>query len=207
LSPRPSSMATSLDGVTVFLIVRHGQSTWNAEHRWQGLADPPLSELGREQARALAADLRDVSLDAVYASDLQRARDTAEAVAHVKGLAVVTDPALREIDVGEWSGLTADEIKARFPAGWERLTEGGEGWERGETHAAMSERIMSAVSRIAAAHPGEQILCVLHGGVIRALLARAAGMSLTEYRLTQRGPANGTVSRIAVEDGTFRRID
>ena len=193
--------------MTTFLIVRHGQSTWNAEHRWQGLADPPLSELGREQARALAAELRDVPLDAVYASDLQRASETAEAVARAKGLTVVTNPTLREIDVGEWSGLTTDEIKARFPAGWERLSAGGDGWEHGETHAAMSERIVSAVTGIAGAHPGEQILCVLHGGVIRALLARAAGMPLSEYRLTHRGPANGTVSRIAVEDGTFRRID
>src|ERR1700722_15559886 len=81
LSPRPSSMVTSLDGLTTFLIVRHGQSTWNAEHRWQGLPDPPLSELGSEQARALAAELHDVPLHAVYASDLQRARETAEAVA------------------------------------------------------------------------------------------------------------------------------
>ena len=193
--------------MTTILIVRHGQSTWNAEHRWQGLADPPLTELGLEQARELATALRDVPLDAVYSSDLQRARETAEAVARTKGLAVLTEPALREIDVGEWSGLTTDEIKARFPAGWERQAAGGDGWEHGEAHAAMADRILLAVTRIAGAHPRGQILCVLHGGVIRALLARASGMSLEEYRRTQRGPANGTVSRIAVEDGAFRRLD
>jgi probable phosphoglycerate mutase len=193
--------------MTTILIVRHGQSTWNAERRWQGLADPPLSELGREQARQLAAELADVPLDAIYASDLQRARATAETVARAKGLTVVVDSALREIDVGEWSGLTTDEIKVRFPAGWERQTAGGDGWEHGEPHAAMSDRIVSAVTRIAAAHPAGQVLCVLHGGVIRALLARAAGIPLPDYRRTERGPANGTVSRIAVEEGFFRRID
>ena len=193
--------------MTTILIVRHGESTWNSEHRWQGHADPRLSEFGREQARELAEELRDVRLDAVYASDLRRASETAEVVARTKGLAVVTDPSLREIDVGEWSGLTTDEIKARFPAGWRRQSHGGDGWEQGESHAAMSDRIVAAASRIAAVHPRGQILCILHGGVIRALLAHAAEMPLDDYRRTQRGPANGTVSRIAVEDGAFRRID
>jgi broad specificity phosphatase PhoE len=193
--------------MTTILIVRHGQSTWNAEHRWQGLADPPLSELGRRQARELAAELLGTPLDAVYSSDLQRARDTAEVVARAKGLTVVTDPSLREIDIGEWSGLTTEEIKAQFPAGWERNVAGRDGWEHGEPHAAMSDRIVTAVAGIATRHPNGQILCTLHGGVIRALLAEAAGTPLPEYRRTQRGPANGTVSRIAVEDGAFRRID
>jgi broad specificity phosphatase PhoE len=193
--------------MTTVLLVRHGQSTWNAEHRWQGLADPPLSELGREQARELANALRDVPLDAVYSSHLLRARETAEVVARTRGLMVIADPELREIDVGEWSGLLTEEIKARFPAGWERQLAGGDGWEHGEPHAAMSDRIVSAVARIAASRPDEQILCVLHGGVIRALHAHAARTVLAEYRRSERGPANGTVSRIAVEDGAFRRID
>ena len=200
-------MVTSLVAMTTILIVRHGQTDWNRDQRWQGHADPPLNELGRGQASGLAAELGGVPLDAVYASDLRRASETAEIVAGTKGLSVVTDPALREIDVGEWSGLTTDEIKARFPAGWERHSSGGDGWEHGEPHAAMSDRIVIAVAGIAAQHPDGQVLCVLHGGVIRALLARASGMSLVEYRRTARGPANGTVSRIAVEDGAFRRID
>ncbi len=163
--------------------------------------------MGRAQARALAEELAGVGLDAVYSSDLRRALETAQAVASAQGLPVVPDEALREIDVGEWTGLTTDEIKDRFPAGWERHSAGGDGWAEGETHAAMSARITAATARIAAAHPGGQILCVLHGGVIRALLARASSMPLAEYRRTQRGPANGVVSRIAVVNGTFRRID
>jgi broad specificity phosphatase PhoE len=193
--------------VTTILLVRHAESEWNREGRWQGHADPPLTQAGREQATALARSLEGLQLDAIYASDLDRAATTAGVVAHIFGLEVVTDPSLREIDVGEWSGLTTDEIRTRFPAGWERHSSGGDGWEQGETHAAMSDRVVAAVARIAASHPDGQILCVIHGGVIRALLARASTMSLEEYRRTQRGPANGTVARIAVEDGTFSRID
>jgi broad specificity phosphatase PhoE len=193
--------------VTTVLIVRHGESTWNREQRWQGHADPPLSESGVAQANELARALTDMKLDAVYASDLRRATETAAAVARTKGLIVIADPALREIDVGEWSGLTTEEIQARFPAGWDRHARGGDGWENGETHPEMSDRIVAEIARIATVHPDKQVLCVLHGGVIRAVLARAEGVPLDEYRRTRRGPANGTVSRIAVEGGTIRRID
>jgi broad specificity phosphatase PhoE len=192
---------------TTILLVRHGETDWNRERRWQGHADPPLNEHGREQARELAARLAGTCLDAVYASDLARARETAEIVAAAKGVAVVVDPALREIDVGEWSGLATAEIERRFPDGYRRHLDGGDGWELGETHAAMSARIVGAVTRLAAAHVDATVLCVLHGGVIRALLAHAQGLDLGEYRRTVRGPVNGAVARIAVGDGVFRRID
>ena len=193
--------------MTTVILARHGETDWNRDHRWQGHADPPLNEMGRAQSRELVARLADVQLEAVYSSDLLRALETARAVTTAKGLQVVADPLLREIDVGEWTGLTTDEIKGRFRAGWERNRMGEDGWERGETHPDMSLRIVSAVSRIAGDHPGGQILCVLHGGVIRALLAHAASMPLEAYRRTRRGPENGSVSTIGVEDGTFRRID
>jgi broad specificity phosphatase PhoE len=193
--------------VTTILLSRHGESEWNRDRRWQGHADPPLTERGREQADELARKLAEAPLDAVYASDLRRAWETAEIVAKARGIPVVTDPMLREIDVGEWSGLTTTEIEKRFPEGFRRHVEGGDGWAEGEPHAAMSERIIAAVSRIAGSYPCGHVLCVLHGGVIRALLAQAEGVDLGDYRRSNRGPANGTVARIAVEDGTFSRID
>jgi broad specificity phosphatase PhoE len=193
--------------VTTILLVRHGQSEWNREGRWQGHADPPLSDAGRRQARELAEKLAPIRLDAIYASDLQRARATAEVVAEAHGIPVMVDAALREIDVGEWAGLTTAEIERRYPDGFRRHAHGEDGWEAGEPHDAMSARIVAAVGRIAAAHPGGQVLCVLHGGVMRALLAHADGADLRSYRLQNRGPANGTVARIAVEEGVFRRID
>jgi broad specificity phosphatase PhoE len=193
--------------VTTILLVRHGETDWNRDRRWQGHADPPLNERGREQARELARLLADVPLDAVHSSDLRRARETAEIVAAPAGIVVVAEPALREIDVGEWSGLTTPQIEQRFAAGYRRHANGGDGWELGETHAAMSARIVAAVGRIAAARPGGRVLCVLHGGVIRALLAHASGAELSEFRRAVPGPVNGGVAKIAVEGGTFRRVD
>jgi probable phosphoglycerate mutase len=192
---------------TTILLVRHGETDWNRAGRWQGHADPPLNDRGREQARALVARLADTQLDAIYSSDLARARGTAEIVAAAKGVPVVADAALREIDVGEWSGLTTAEIERRFPGGFRRHLDGGDGWERGETHAVMSARIVSATLRLASAHADETVLCVLHGGVIRALLAHAEGVELGEYRRRVRGPLNGSVAGIAVGGGVFRRID
>src|ERR1700704_2099238 len=91
------------------LLVRHGQSEWNALGKWQGQADPPLSDLGRAQARSAAHSLG--SLDAIYASDLQRAMETAAIIANALGIGpVVVDPDLRERNAGEWSGLTRAEI-------------------------------------------------------------------------------------------------
>jgi broad specificity phosphatase PhoE len=193
---------------TIVLLARHGETDWNLQRRWQGHADPPLNDRGREQARQLAAHLADVDLEAIYASDLARARETAWIVAAAKGVdGVVTDSALREIDVGEWSGLTTTEIERHFPDGLRRHADGGDGWVHGESHRAMSERIVGAVTRIAAAHAGGCVLCVLHGGVMRAILAHAAGRELGEFRRAVAGPVNGAVARIAVEGSTFRRRD
>ncbi len=192
--------------VATILLVRHAESDWNRERRWQGHADPPLSARGREQADELAERLVGEKLAAVYSSDLRRAVETATVVARGHGLDVITDPALREIDVGEWSGLTTAEIEERYPEGFARHVAGGDGWDEGEPHAAMSARVIGAVARIAEAHPGSVVLCVLHGGTIRALLAKAEGVDLGEWRRTRRGPANGAVAAIAVEDGGFRLV-
>ena len=183
--------------------MRHAESEWNAERRWQGHADPPLSAVGVEQAAMLAHRLAIDKFDAIYSSDLIRAVETATAIASEHRLAVITDVGLREIDVGEWMGLTTAEIEERYPRGWARHVAGGDGWAEGESHARMSARVTSVVRRIAAAHPDGRVLCVLHGGTIRALLAEAEGIDLAEWRRTRRGPANGAVAAIAVENGAF----
>ena len=193
--------------MTRILLARHGETDWNRDGRWQGHADTSLNATGREQAHELERFLADVELDAVYSSDLRRALETAEIVARAKGLTVVSDSALREIDDLEWTGLTWSEIESRFPEGARRHRAGGTGWEPGETWEAMSERVIVALTRIATTHPGGCVLCVVHGGPIRVVLAHAIGLDLGEYRRTQAEPANGGVSEIAVEDETFRRID
>jgi uncharacterized phosphatase len=146
--------------VTTILLARHGETEWNHEGRWQGWADPPLNDLGRDQARELADQLKTTPFDAVYASDLRRAHETAVILAAPHDMGVVTDAGLREIDVGAWSGLTRAEIAERFPDG-ERPD--------GETRDQHSVRVLAAVERIARAHPGERVLVVAHGGCVRAL--------------------------------------
>ena len=192
---------------TTVLLARHGETDWNRERRFQGHADPPLNELGREQARALGEELAGSPLAAVYSSDLRRAAETARIVAALRGLEPDERRDLREIDVGEWSGLTFAEIERLYPEGVARHVAGGDGWEHGEPHAAMQERIVAAVRRIAADHPGEHILLVIHGGTMRALLAAAEGVDFGEFRQTHGGVENGSVVSIAVEDGVLTRPD
>jgi uncharacterized phosphatase len=146
--------------VTTILLARHGETDWNREGRWQGWADPSLNGTGHDQARELAGRLAETHFEAVYSSDLRRAFETAEVLAAPHNLTVVTDPGLREIDVGQWSGLTRAQISERFPLG---------NRPGGETREQHSVRVLATVERIARAHPGQRILIVAHGGCLRAL--------------------------------------
>lgn len=151
------------------LLVRHGQSTWNAEGRWQGSADPPLSDLGRTQAEAAAPAAAPV--DAVVSSDLERARVTAELMAAALGVGPVgIDAGLRERDVGEFTGLTRAEIEGRFPGVLASLNASIASDGRfGETPDALNTRVLAALWRVAEAHDGRRVLVVTHGGVVRSL--------------------------------------
>jgi broad specificity phosphatase PhoE len=153
------------------LLLRHGQSTWNADGRWQGQADVPLSTLGEAQAREAAAKLSAGDFDRLISSHLQRARRTAEILGEALGLAVEIDPELREIDVGEWQGLTRDEIRARAPGALADWSDGrSESTPGGELRADLTERARLALLRAAAASsPGDRVLLVSHGALIRNL--------------------------------------
>jgi probable phosphoglycerate mutase len=195
--------------VTTLLLARHGETDWNRDGRWQGQADPPLNETGRAQAHELAAALRDDGIAAVYASDLRRARETAEIVAGVLGLPVDLDPRLREVDIGAWSGYTTAEVEQQFPDSsrrW-RASDPAHAFEGGETYAAMGERVVEAVHEIVRQHDGERVLIVGHGGPIRSLLAHCAGISYEEQRRLRTHLDNCGVSRFVVEDGVLRGID
>jgi probable phosphoglycerate mutase len=193
--------------VTELLLVRHGETDWNRERRFQGHADPPLNEAGREQARALGEQLAAEEIDAVYTSDLRRARETAEILAARLDAEVVALRELREIDVGSWQGLTWPEIEERHPEGVEQWHRDGHGWESGETYGELGTRIAAALRQIAANHPGQRILVVGHGGTVRATRALVDGVSVTESR--RRSPAIGNceVFRVVTEDGTWRGLD
>jgi broad specificity phosphatase PhoE len=149
---------------TRILLVRHGQSEWNASGRWQGQADPPLTDLGRAQAIEAARALG--AVDAIWASDLARAADTAVIIAEALGVGpVVLDPDLRERDAGEWSGLTRDEINERYPG---YLQDGARppGWE---PDPALLARALRVVARIGAHVPGGDVVTITHGGLIYML--------------------------------------
>ncbi len=184
---------------TRIILARHGETDWNLERRWQGHSDRALNETGRAQAEELAERLAGEPIAAVYSSDLVRAHETARIVAARKDLDVIVDPDLREIDIGVWSGLTMEEIEARFPDDVQHWRDTGVALNRGgETSDQLHERVLRAAHRIAAAHPREQVLVVSHGGALRALALHAQAIE-HDRRLENCG-----VVKILFEDGAFR---
>lgn len=185
-----------LDQVTSVLAVRHGETAWNRETRIQGQLDIPLSPLGAAQARRLAQALDGQGVEVIYASDLSRARQTAEAVAQQLGLAVQLEPGLRERGFGLFEGLTWAEIETRWPAESER-------WRRrdpqfaaqgGESLQDFYARSVAAVESLASRHPGQTVLIVAHGGVLDCLYRAAARQSLQAARTWTLG--NASINRL-----------
>lgn len=163
-----------MTGATL-LLIRHAESDWNAAGRWQGRGDPGLSPRGRRQARELARRLADEAVGALVTSDLRRARETAEVVGGALGLTPGVDPRLRELDVGDWTGLNRSQIEARA-AGALRRFEGGDPDARaggGESRRELERRARAAAASIAASHSGRRVAVVTHLGVIRSLLPGA----------------------------------
>ncbi len=173
--------------MTTLLLARHGETDWNRELRVQGTSDTELNELGRRQAAELARQLDRAEVDAIYASDLRRARETAEIVAATTGHEVRLDPGLRERDFGSWEGLTREEIDARF---------GDHEQHDGETYEEVRARVLASAHRIVAAHPGETVLVVSHGGALNALWHDALGERLGRW-------GNCAVYGLEFRDGAF----
>lgn len=152
-------------------LARHGETDWNVAGRWQGHTDVPLNASGRAQAAALAERLRGEGIAAVGASDLSRARHTAEIVAGALGVPLaLVDPDLREQRFGRFEGLTPRECEERYPDEWARyVADRHAGAPGGESRAALLERVVRGIG--AAARLPAPALLVTHGGAIRALLA------------------------------------
>lgn len=183
--------------MTTLYLVRHGATEWNHSKRAQGQADIALNDTGYRQAIATAEELSHVPIEAVYASDLQRAYKTAEPIAQTHGLEVETDLAFREIDQGEWEGLHVDEIRRRWPELWgparHYSTRPG-----GESPAQVRTRALEGLERIVRAHPEGNVVVVSHGGTIRWLSAEALGYD--DRRSARiRGLGNGAVVRVTAE--------
>lgn len=184
---------------TRVILARHGQTEWLAAGRSQGQGDPPLDERGRRQALALARALRALEPASVYASDLARAAETARFVAARCGVPLRLVPELREVDLGEWTGLTADEIDRRWPGALARWRAGRRGWLAGESYDEMAERAVKALQKLAADHAGETVAVVAHAGTATAVRARALGVSFAECRLTEEALPCGGMLLVTIE--------
>ena len=169
---------------TRIIAVRHGETAWNVGTRIQGHIDIPLNDTGWWQARQLARALANEPIAAIYASDLQRAHATAQAVADATGAPLVADPGLRERSFGELQGRTFVQIEADLPEQALRWRKRDPDFapEGGESLTALRERIAATTHRLAAQHMGGLVLLVAHGGVLDVLYRLATGQALQAPR-------------------------
>lgn len=172
------------DQSTRVLAIRHGETAWNVDTRIQGHLDIGLNPTGRWQAARLAEALADDGVAAVYSSDLSRAHETATAVAARAGLAVCSDTGLRERAFGRFEGRTFAQIAMDWPEQSDRWRKRDPGFapEGGESLETFYARCVGTAQRLAAAHPGETIALVAHGGVLDCLYRAATRLSLQAPR-------------------------
>ncbi|MGM9485222.1 histidine phosphatase family protein [Roseateles sp. NT4] len=195
-----------MEEATRLILIRHGETAWNRATRIQGHTDIPLSPLGLAQAERLAEALADEPLAALYSSDLSRARQTAEAVAGAQGLVIRFDADLRERAFGRFEGLSWEEIDRGYPedaARWRKrepdFPVGG-----GESLTVFSARVLAAARRAAAAHLGQSIALVAHGGVLDCLYRAATQVALDAPRSWQLG--NATINRLLATPEGFTLV-
>ena len=182
--------------LTRIVAVRHGETVWNAEMRMQGQLDTALSARGRWQAGRAAGSLTGEGIEAIFASDLARAFDTAQALASRLGLPIMTDVGLRERSFGVFQGYTYADIDLRWPAEAARWRHHDPDFapEGGETLREFSARAIAACSHIAAGQAGRSIAIVTHGGVLDCLYRAAAGVGLDAPRSWELG--NAAINRL-----------
>ena len=167
---------------TKVILVRHGQTDWNLNRRYQGHSDILLNETGKKQARELGRRLAKLPLKAVYSSDLKRAVQTAEEIASFHASRVLETPVFRELNFGLWEGLTYEQIMSGWPdwlmAMYARPSIGHA--PRGESFPLVRRRALAGLADCIAAHPAEMIAIVSHGGTLRTILCEALGKPLDE---------------------------
>lgn len=192
------------------ILVRHGQTNHNRDSIALGRDDVPLNDLGLRQAEALGEHLASETIAAVYASPLQRAARTAQAIASRHGIGVTTEGDLVEMEVGDLDGLPYPEIRERFPGVIERwLSESGpeHPFPGGESLVQVAERAWSAVQRLGGVHPQDTVVAVTHNFVILCLLTRALGLDLAKFRRLKHEVAAVSVIEFAGERTTVVSIN
>lgn len=181
-----------------FFLVRHGVTDFNAQSRMQGQTNEPLNEIGRNQAFAVGKRLSNEKISVIYTSDLHRTLETARAIAEHHELTVTPDPRLREMDFGQWEGLTYDEIQVKDPEGLDKWSADILGFAPpgGENLVDFSDRVAPFSKELIGKHHGEIVLIVAHGGSLRLLICELLAISPTMYWQFHLSP--GSLSEIAV---------
>ncbi|MBC3935225.1 histidine phosphatase family protein [Undibacterium sp. CY7W] len=191
--------------MTEILLIRHGETAWNAVKRLQGHLDIPLNAEGRRQAKALAAALQNEKLDAIIASDLQRAVQTAGEIARLQGLSTRTDPGLRERCFGGFEGELYSELPHKYPeehAAWRAHDPDAEfppGENAGETIRRFHQRVMEHILHYARQFDGKKIAIVAHGGVLECAYRAAKQLPLDAPREVT--IYNASINRFIYQDG------
>jgi probable phosphoglycerate mutase len=181
---------------TRLILLRHGETQWNVEDRYQGQLDSPLTDTGRDQARALAERLAlHNGIAALYSSDLGRAIETAEIIANRTNHTLVTHSGLRERNLGVFQGLTREQVKERWPNEFKLLRSSNVDYAtpEGESSRGMTLRFVSALESLAAKHPGETIAAVTHGGALTSLFRHVLGIPAEAPRRFSRANASWNV--------------
>ena len=189
------------DTTTDLILIRHGETAWNRELRFQGHADVPLNDMGHEQARRLGLRLAgETAVQHIFSSDLMRAQQTAAPGAQQLSLPVATSAALREQFFGVVEGMRSDEIQSLHPRAWEEWLEFREdhAMPEGETPREFHARIIAALGNIASEHRGRHLIVVTHGGVLDMVWRTARGLSLSGPRRSD--IPNAGFNRIRIAD-------
>lgn len=168
--------------MTRLVLVRHGQTSYNVERRFQGWLDIPLDDVGRAQAESLARGLRGRSFGQLLSSDLSRARATAQAISEVLGVPVQEDARLRECRFGEWEGLTLPEVRTGWPEGYREWLENSVPAPGGESYVEVRSRVGELVEEALAAHPSGDVLMVSHSVAIKMLIGYCMGIEIAVCR-------------------------
>jgi probable phosphoglycerate mutase len=189
---------------TRLCVVRHGETAWNAEHRVQGQLDVPLNAIGQAQAQAASKVLSQERFDAIYSSDLSRARQTAQPAANLLRMQIILDRDLRERHYGIFERLTYAEVKARYPEDYARFEarESDYAFRTGESLKDFSARSIAAIARIAREHQGKSVLVFTHGGVLDRLYRFVTGLPLGARR--DFGIPNAGLNRVELTPAGWR---
>lgn len=190
------------------ILLRHGETDWNFQQKYQGHRDIPLNARGREQAQKVARTIIDENIEAVYSSDLSRARETAEIIAGYFELPVIIDPRLREFSFGEWEGKTFNEVYHEYPVEYHDWYENTMDFKvpGGESMRQLLERVWLALRDISRRHSGT-VLVVAHGGVLRAVLYKVGGENREDLWGELLQP--GSILELVIQNGAVElgRID